>query len=143
MKNTNSKTFKTGLIGTVAMTLVVSIGVVFSNKVLANSTTPKYQVGSVVRIADYAYSETNGYTLTNRHSWVGTVVSVTRKAYSNSVWVYKIQYPNGWHNDYVAEQDVTNIRNSHYNVGSVVKIANNAYSETNGYTLTNHHKELH
>ncbi len=59
------------------------------------------------------------------------------------VWVYKIQYPNGWHNDYVAEQDVTNIRNSHYNVGSVVKIANNAYSETNGYTLTNHHKELH
>ncbi|MBS0957839.1 C39 family peptidase [Leuconostoc pseudomesenteroides] len=105
---------------------------------LTNIPASRYQVGSVVKIASNAWSETNGYTLTNRRNWVGTVVSVTPKPYSNSAWVYKVQYPNGWHSDYVAEQDVNNIANSRYNVGDTVKVTGNAWSETNGYSLVNH-----
>lgn len=111
----------------------------FSGRASADTVVSKYQVGNVVRITNNAWSETNGYTLTNRHNWYGTVVSKTPKKYSNSSWQYKIVYPNGWHNDYVAEQDITTIPNSKFSVGSVARITSNAWSETNGYTLTNRH----
>lgn len=97
----------------------------------------KYKVGDVVKIASNAWSETNGYTLVNRRNWVGTVVSAKPKAYSNSAWEYDIQYSNGVHSVHVAEQDVTTIAAAKYSVGQTVKIASNAWSETNGYTLVN------
>lgn len=105
---------------------------------LINIPNSKYQVGNTVKIASNAWSETNGYTLRNRQNWIGTVVSATPKPYSHSNWVYKIQYPNGWHSDYVAEQDVNNIPSSKYHVGQTVKVTGNAWSETNGYSLVNH-----
>ncbi|MCT4413624.1 mannosyl-glycoprotein endo-beta-N-acetylglucosamidase, partial [Leuconostoc pseudomesenteroides] len=77
------------------------------------------------------------YTLVNRRNWVGTVVSAKPKAYASSAWEYDIQYPNGVHSVHVAEQDVTTIAAAKYSVGQTVKIASNAWSETNGYTLVN------
>ncbi|PAK80174.1 hypothetical protein B8W83_08260 [Leuconostoc mesenteroides] len=82
---------------------------------------------------DKKYSE----LLTYEHNWVGTVVATKPKAYSTSAWEYDIKYPNGVHSVHVADQDVTNIANAKFNVGATVKIANNAWSEINGYTLTN------
>ena len=97
----------------------------------------KYTVGQTVRIASNAWSETNGYTLVNRRNWVGTVISAKPKAHANSAWEYDIQYPNGVHSVHVAEQDVTTIPAARYTVGQTVRIASNAWSETNGYTLVN------
>lgn len=93
----------------VATAVVFSVVVVsggFSSKVLADTSRAKYQVGNTIRITGNAWQETNGYSLVSHRNWYGTVVSVKPKKYSNSSWEYYIRYPNGYHNDHVAEQDV-------------------------------------
>lgn len=127
---------------TLVIAVVLALGLLtftFKSNVSASSAVSKYQVGNVVRITNNAWCETNGYTLTNRHNWYGTVVSKTPKNYSHSSWEYHIKYPNGNNSVHVAEQDLTNIPNAKYAVGSVARITTNAWSETNGYTLTNRH----
>lgn len=126
------------LIAVLFVSFVASL-CVNADHVSANSQASRYQVGSVVRITNNAWCETNGYTLTNRHNWTGTIVSKKPKNYSYSSWEYDIRYPNGVHSVHVAEQDLTNIPNAQYSVGSVARITNNAWCETNGYTLRNRH----
>ena len=105
---------------------------------ITNITPARYKVGDTIKISGNAWAETNGTSLTNHQNWTGTVVSVTPKAFSNSSWEYDIVYPNGQHNVHVAEQDITNITPARYKVGDTIKIAGNAWAETNGYSLVNH-----
>ncbi|WP_349551456.1 CHAP domain-containing protein [Leuconostoc pseudomesenteroides] len=109
-----------------------------AEKDITNISPARYKIGDTVKISGNASIETNGYSLVNRQNWNGTVVSVTPKAFSNSAWEYDIVYPNGQHNVHVAEQDVTNISPARYKVGDTIKIAGNAWAETNGYSLVNH-----
>lgn len=143
MIKTHMGTFKskkpTGIFVNTLIMLVIFTASLSNLTVSASENTSKYQVGNVVRITDNAWCETNGYTLRNRHNWYGTVVSKTPKNYSHSSWEYHIKYPNGQNSVHVAEQDLTNIPNARYAVGSVTRITTNAWSETNGYTLRNRH----
>ncbi|GAK32128.1 hypothetical protein WOSG25_560010, partial [Weissella oryzae SG25] len=81
----------------------------------------KYKIGDVVQINSNAESETNGYSLVNHRNWVGTVVSASPKAHASSAWEYDIEYPDGEHNEYVAEQDIVTIP-AKYKIGDVVQI---------------------
>lgn len=139
MKNIRGKRQPLLFVATaVAFSLVVFNGG-SSSKVLADTSGAKYQVGNTIRIAGNAWQETNSYSLVSQRNWYGIVVSVKLKIHNYSAWEYYIRYPNGYHNDYVAEQDVTNISASCYAVGNVARITNNAWSETNDYSLRNRH----
>ncbi|QAS69569.2 hypothetical protein DLJ48_03040 [Oenococcus sicerae] len=70
----------------------------------------KFSVGTVVQISSNASRETNGYNLSPHRKWIGTVVAVTAKSYSNSQWEYKILYSNGQDNVYVSEQDLNSFQ---------------------------------
>lgn len=101
---------------------------------------PKYSVGQTVKIANNAWAESNGYNLVNHQNWIGTVTA--RRAIgksSNSGYSYTIQYPDGEHNDYVLEQDLsTSTVQPKYANGDTVKVSSNAWCESNGYNLVNH-----
>ncbi|CUR63348.1 Cell wall biosynthesis protein [Leuconostoc gasicomitatum KG16-1] len=60
----------------------------------------------LLKYSSNAAVETNGYDLSNHRNWSGTIISVSPKAYSHSAWEYYIKYPDGEHNDFVAEQDL-------------------------------------
>ena len=101
-------------------------------------TDPKYKVGDKVQIASFALSEANGYDLTNRQNWIGTIKSVKANTQSGSNYEYYIDYGNDVRSEHVLEQDLKTAPASKYKAGDLLKVASFATAEANGYDLTNH-----
>ena len=101
-------------------------------------TDPKYKVGDKVQIASFALNEANGYDLTNRQNWIGTIKSVKANSQSSSNYEYYIDYGNDVRSEHVLEQDIKAAPASKYKAGDLLKVADFAISESNGYDLTNH-----
>ena len=98
----------------------------------------KYKVGDKVQIASFALNEANGYDLTNRQNWIGTIKSVKANSQSSSNYEYYIDYGNDVRSEHVLEQDIKAAPASKYKAGDLLKVADFAISESNGYDLTNH-----
>ncbi|MFT9267443.1 MAG: hypothetical protein ABF487_06790, partial [Oenococcus sp.] len=73
---------------------------------LSRYADPVFAIGDKVEIGSYAQTESNGYDLAPHRGWVGTVASQQPFSGSHSLWEYKINFQNGYENDYVLEQDL-------------------------------------
>ncbi|GAK31193.1 hypothetical protein WOSG25_080250 [Weissella oryzae SG25] len=101
-------------------------------------TTPKFTNGQTVQIKNSANIESNGYDLTNRRGWVGTIKSNSVKNMYGSHYEYYVDYGDGQQSMHVLEQDLTSAVEPKFAVGQQVKIKNVATAESNGYSLVNH-----
>ncbi|MFT8878987.1 MAG: hypothetical protein ABF913_05420, partial [Oenococcus sp.] len=73
---------------------------------LSRYADPAFSIGDKAEIGSYAQTESNGYDLAPHRGWVGTIVSEQPFSGSHSLWEYKIDFQNGYENDYVLEQDL-------------------------------------
>ncbi|GAK32127.1 hypothetical protein WOSG25_550010, partial [Weissella oryzae SG25] len=81
--------------------------------------------------------ESNGYDLSNRRGWIGTIKSTAVMNMYGSHYEYYVDYGNGVQSMHVLEQDLQNPSSPTYKVGQTVQIKNSANIESNGYDLSN------
>ncbi|MBJ7649515.1 peptidoglycan recognition family protein [Weissella confusa] len=93
----------------------------------------KFKVGDKVQIANWAETESNGWDLKNRRTWVGTVKTVIL---NDDGYEYRVDYGDGNWNEHVLEQDLQTAPATKYSADDVVQISSGAVSEANGWNVT-------
>ena len=124
------------IFGTI-LTAFLLLTLLGTKSVSANSSSAEFNVGDTVQISSGASKESNGYDLTPRRGFIGTVVSRTPIAKnSNSYFEYHVDYGDGTGNWHVLEQDLNKAPNPLFSKGDNIQLAVGATGAVDGSAIT-------